>query len=144
MIQDREKLSRLHAELDPSRRIDIGALLRGAEEAIGEERFDDADAILSGALIVDPNLSTTWRLIGHLAEERGELEDAERAYRTAMELGHDEGATLELARLLMSIARFEESEALLVWLVTESESPQLSRTAEDLLQLIENRRRRLS
>ncbi|MBI2372622.1 MAG: hypothetical protein HYV07_01355 [Deltaproteobacteria bacterium] len=144
MINDRQKLSTLRGELDPSRRIDVATLIKGAEEAIVEDRLDDADAILSGVLVVDPGSSTAWRLVGRLAEERGELDEAERAYRTAMELGQDESAVLALARLLISIARFDEGEALLSWIALDGESISLRRTADELLTAIEKRRGRLS
>ncbi len=120
-LADPAVLERLHAEVQHA---DAAPLLAQAELAIEEERFEDAHLFLAGALTADPERARAFCALGRLAEEVGELEAAEQAYRRATEF-EDEGAALDLAALLTGSGRFEEAVAIATALELEAGSAEV-------------------
>jgi tetratricopeptide (TPR) repeat protein len=142
MILDRAELEALHRDLDPRVQVNVTSLAAAAERAFKEERFDEADEILNGALVANPTFAPTWLVCGAMLEAQGEVEDAERAYRTALELDADSKASLKLAELLFSLGNFDEAASLAEWIVREHAQPELRESAAYLQKAIHAREKR--
>lgn len=138
---DRAQLARLHAQV-AGQPVDIPALLKAADRALAEERYADAETLLSGAIISDPDRADAWHRLGRLAEAYGEVDEAAEAYRRAMELAEDEDVALDLARLLASGGQLEEAEGLASWLALQAERRSVRRAASQLARVIEDREAR--
>lgn len=114
------------------RPIDVRNLLSSARTALDEDRLEDAETVVLGALIAAPERVECWRLSAAYSLARGEPDDAEAALRCALELADDEDAALELAVLLASDGRFEEAEGLASVLAMDAESPRIRARADRL------------
>ena len=137
-LLDRAELARLHAQV-AGQPVDIGALATAADRALAEERFEDAEKLLRGALIAAPDRCDLWHRLGRLAEGWGEVDQAAEAYRRAMALDEDEVVALDLARLLASGGELEEAYALSTWLALQAESASVQGAASALATSIERR-----
>lgn len=131
----------LHREAG-RRPADTTHLIREASTALDEQRVEDAQTLVAGALIAQPDRVEAWRLAARLALEVGETDDAETALRQALDLENDEGAVLELATLFLSDGRYEEAEGLASTLALQAESASIRARAEALSQTISERRSR--
>ena len=134
-----EELQALHKEA-AGRVVDVMQLLRAAHTAIKEDRFDDAETLLLGAAVAEPERAETWRLVGVLAEEFGELDEAELAYRRAFDLESNEEAALALASLFASDGRFEEAEGFATSLMLDATSARIRERAGQLVESVQERR----
>ena len=137
-LLDRAELARMHSQV-AGQPVDVGTLIRAADTALAAEQLDDAETLLTGALIAEPERADAWHRLGLLAEAFGDVDEAAEAYRRAMELAEDEAVALDLARLLASGGQFEEAGALADWLALESESISIRRRATALARSIEAR-----
>jgi Flp pilus assembly protein TadD len=73
---------------------------RGAEE-LRSGRYDEAVDWLRSAVAIDPDYAGSWVNLGVALRRGGDLESAERAYRTALEVDlHSTSALQNLAALL--------------------------------------------
>lgn len=124
--------------------VDVNRLLTAAEVALAEQRIEDAETLVAGALVASPDRVDGWRLAGAVARESGEIDEAETAYRQALELHDDEEVALELASLLASDGRFEEAEGMASALALHSESRSIRELAERLASAVKDRRSRAS
>ena len=138
---DRAELARLHAQV-AGQPVDVASLLKAADAAFNEERFEDTEKLLRGALIARPQRADTWHRIGRLAEAFGEIDDAVEAYRRALDLAEDEDVALDLARILASSGDFEEAAGLANWLALQAASTSIQRNAAALATSIEKREER--
>lgn len=118
---------------------DVPRLWTAAALAVEEQRLDEAHKLILGALIAAPRRSTSWRLAGVLGEARGETDEAELAYRQALELEDDAESALRLANLLGSEGRFEEGLGWANSLAVHAEDLSIRARAEALVDALERR-----
>jgi Flp pilus assembly protein TadD len=96
--------------VDDYRAISMFYSNRGAEQ-LRLGRFEEALAWLRSAVAIDPEYGASWVNLGVALRRSGDLENAEIAYRTALELDlHSTSALQNLAALLNQ--RGEDAEAL--------------------------------
>jgi Flp pilus assembly protein TadD len=84
-------------------------LLRGAERAKREGKFDEAERLLQEALLIEPSRPSVWSMVGALEDELGEVSVAREAYRAALSLEDDDNTALALARLHSSIGEWDDA-----------------------------------
>ncbi|MEL7369072.1 MAG: hypothetical protein AAFN74_09190 [Myxococcota bacterium] len=138
---DRAELARLHAQV-VGQPVDLAALVKAADKAIAEERFDDAETVMRGAIIAAPERADFWHRLGLIAEGFGETDEATEAYRRSMELAEDDTVALDLARHLASCGEFDEASSLANYLALQADSISIQRAAAALAASIEQREAR--
>ncbi len=74
---------------DRDRSKSVDPVLDRAEAALGRKAFDEAAAILEGAVKMDDAYWRTFELLGHLAMQRGNEDAAETAFKRTLALDAD-------------------------------------------------------
>lgn len=131
----------LHAQTHAGTQ-EASLLSSAAQAALAEERLDDAETLIRGLVIAAPRQAVSWRLAGTLAEVLGEDEEAESAYRLALDLEPDDESAVRLAALLAGDGRFEEALGWASSLALDSEDARVRDRAERLIEALEARRAR--
>lgn len=90
------------------------ALMRKARQAMGENRWANASALLVSLKSQRPDLAEVHAALGWVARQQGDQEQAMAAYRTAFEINpYDAVSANNLALLLREKGRFREAVTLL-------------------------------
>jgi tetratricopeptide (TPR) repeat protein len=83
-------------------------------EAVSEDtqgRLEHAIALTKQSLNANPRQAQTWAVLGRLYAEKGETENALKAYERALGLGADAESGVDRVQLLIRTQRFLEAEA---------------------------------
>jgi tetratricopeptide (TPR) repeat protein len=90
------------------------ALLLKANATAGLKQYDVAIREIDDAIKVDPSDGRTYATLGIIAANKGRLQEAEAAYRKAVEIQPDSiAALLSLGNFYLATARFAEAEPLI-------------------------------
>ena len=84
--------------------------LEAARNKLAKGRADDAVGELQKAVQISPRFVAAWNLLGTISYQRGEYEQAERYFRSALQ--HDEDAfepTVNLGGTLLSMGRYQDA-----------------------------------
>ena len=85
-------------------------LMRKARNKLGKSQSDAAVSDLQEAVRISPQFVKAWNLLGTISYQRGEYDQAEKYFRSALE--HDDDAfepTVNLGGTLLSMGRHEEA-----------------------------------
>lgn len=108
--------------------VEIDVLLSCAATALRAQMYDDVMSILHAALVIDPDSAQAWSLCGIVFERRNRDDDARVAYETALGLNEEDLVTaMALAQIYVRQEMLSRAQALLTWLVEESEDAPLIR-----------------
>ena len=108
-------------QLDPTR---MKAAVLLAQLLDRAERVEEAQEVLKRAAQAQPGSAAPYLALGRLAEENGHSQEAEQAYRKAVETENTVETKLQLARFLERSARLEEAQKILADVdVARPESP---------------------
>ena len=84
--------------------------LQAAQNKLAKGRADDAVTELRKAVQISPQFVAAWNLLGTISYQRGEYEQAERCFRSALEYDDDTfEPTVNLAGTLLSMGRHEDA-----------------------------------
>lgn len=125
-LSDRAKLEELHktAAKAGGKNVDPGVLVASAGEAIRIGAWDNAASLVDAALIIDPERGAAWSLRGQIEEKAGRLDNARKAFETALAIDDkDLHTALALAALYNKMNDSERARALINWLLLEDEVP---------------------
>ena len=108
-------------QLDPAR---MKAVVMLAQLLSQANRNEEAKEVLERAAVAQPRSSVPYLELGQIAEKDAHNEDAERAYRKAVEIEDTVETELQLARFLERSARLEEARKILAAVdISRPESP---------------------
>ena len=108
-------------QLDPTR---MKAAVLLAQLLDRAEQVEEAQEVLKRAAQAQPGSAAPYLALGRLAEENGHSQEAEQAYRKAVETENTVETKLQLARFLERSARLEEAQKILADVdVARPESP---------------------
>ena len=140
-VSDRESLFAMHnaALAAGAEEVDVDVLVSCAMSALRQSSYDNAQAILEAAMLVDPDHAQVWSLIGMVAERQGRDHDARTAYETALGLDEDDPVTaMALAGLYARCGLGAQAGGLCHWLLGEADdAPEIRARAAALIKTLE-------
>jgi len=94
---------------DRTRRLLAHCYLNWGERLERQNRHKQANDLYSKSLLIRPDSSYAWAVLARTSEELGDLKQAEKQYRKAIECGNKVDGRIGLARVLHRLGRYDEA-----------------------------------